>query len=820
MTNIRYPKFFMSLLAFLFLFVYEGVSQTKSEVSIRGTVSTSEGKPAESVEISITGGRATTVDKRGAYQFKNLQPGRYLVTASHKGLGSQSLEVEVKANETAVADFILKENSRQLNEVVVQASQNKFSKKETPYVAKMPLANLENPQVYQVVNKELLTEQMIFSADDAIKNTPGIQKMWDATGRGGDGGSYFNTRGFIVQSGLRNGVAGLVTSQIDAVNLERLEVIKGPSATLFGSKLSSYGGLLNRVTKKPFNTFRAEVAYSTGSYDFNRVSADINTPVDRSGKLMFRLNTAYNYEGSFQERGFNRSWAVTPSLLYQPNDRLSINLDAEIYAGKGIGKQILFFYFPASALGATSPEQLNVDYNRSYMGEGLSQQSRSANIFGQINYKLSDNWTSSTNITSSSSFSDGFSPYFYLIPDDVMTSNPADAGKANYLARADQSTGDSKNHIFEIQQNFNGDFKLGSLRNRVVVGLDYFRTNSNQNFFGSSFDVAPLNNISFDFSSFNGANMREKYATGDPEFTYPIVNKINIYSAYISNVLNITDRLNFLAALRVDRFENKGGKEGGVVEPFEQTAFSPKFGIVYQPVMDVVSLFLNYQNGFNNKGSYSAYNAANPATPIVLNARPEQANQIEGGVKVDVLQGKLSGTLSYYSIEVEDLLRADSRAPGIAQVQDGTQLSKGIEFDFIANPFRGLNILGGFSYNDSKMDRADADVNGRRPSTASSPYLANLWMSYRLPETVVKGLGAGFGVNYASDNKILNSVSMGEFTLPAYTILGATVFYDRPAYRIGLKADNITNERYYIGYGTMNAQKLRSFSASFAFKFQ
>src|SRR5690606_5607367 len=161
--------------------------------------------------------------------------------------------------------------------------------------------------------------------------------------------------------------------------------------------------------------------------------------------------------------------------------------------------------------------------------------------------------------------------------------------------------------------------------------------------------------------------------------------------------------------------------------------------------------------------------------PNPLSAKPEHADQIEGGIKADLFNGKLSGTVSYYSVKVADILRTDIRSAQQgatqldAQIQDGTQLSKGIEFDIIANPAAGLNLIAGFSYNDSKMEKADADVNGRRPTTASSPYLANFWVSYRLPQSTINGLGAGFGLNYASENKILNSVSMGEFTLPAYT---------------------------------------------------
>ena len=110
------------------------------------------------------------------------------------------------------------------------AGQTDFPAPQAIMYAKMPLKNLENPQVYNTIGKELLTEQLVFSVDDAIRNAPGVQKMWDATGRAGDGGSYYNTRGFIVQSQLRNGLAGNVTASIDAVNLEKLETIKGPSA--------------------------------------------------------------------------------------------------------------------------------------------------------------------------------------------------------------------------------------------------------------------------------------------------------------------------------------------------------------------------------------------------------------------------------------------------------------------------------------------------------------------------------------------------------------------------------------------------------------
>jgi iron complex outermembrane receptor protein len=783
--------------------------------TLRGTITTADGQPAAFVNLVLKGStRGGTTDQGGQFILKSVPVGTHTLQISLLGYQTEEKVVEVRAGETTTTTVTLAETAEQLQEVVVSsAATNRFARRESDDVARMPLRNLENPQVYNTISKELLTEQLVFSVDDAMRNAPGVQQMWGATGRSGDGGSYYNSRGFILQSQLRNGLAGNVSSTIDAANLEKLEVIKGPSATLFGSTLTSYGGLINRVTKRPFETFGGEVTYAGGSFGFQRVSADVNTPLTRDRTLLFRLNTAYSYDGTFQTEGFSRSLAVAPSLLYRPNDRLTVQVDAELMQGRSMIDQIIFFYFPAAALGASRADQLNLDYRQSYTGSGLTQQSRSTNLFGRVTYRLSPRFTSTTQITSSHSFSDGIGPYFYLVP----TGTPG----VNDLARADQSTDQSRNAVLGIQQLFNGDFRLGTLRNRLVVGLDFLRTNNNQRFFGSVFDVVPLGVPDFDYSTFNRDALRALYAAGPPQFTYPITTRINTYSAFASDVIDLTNRLGILAALRVDHFDNRGGLVGSEVVPFSQTALSPKFGVVYQAVREQVSLFANYQNSFTNRGTYNAFDVTAPDSLVQRAAKLEQANQFEAGVKLSTKSGKLTSTISYYDIRVSDILRTDPNplaAARFAQTQDGTQRSRGIEVDVIANPFTGFNAVLGFSYNDSRLTRANADVNGRRPSTASSPYLANFWLSYRLPARL-KGLGLGFGGNYASDNKIMNSVSMGEFTLPAYTVLNASVFYEQRVFRVAVKADNLTDEQYWIGYTTMNPQRPRSFVGSVTYKF-
>ncbi|QEM12700.1 TonB-dependent receptor [Mucilaginibacter rubeus] len=793
----------LTILALLLLINTLPTLAQQARGTLKGKVITIKNDPAENVSVTLKGTKFGTItDENGLFEIKAPE-GNYTLVISEVGAKGQEKSVSVKAGQTTNLQTITVDNTvHGLQEVNINANKtNKFKRTRSEDVAKMPLANLENPQVYNTISSQLIQEQLIFSVDDALRNTPGLQKMWDATGRGGDGGAYFNSRGFIVQSSIRNGIAGKVTNSVDAANIERIEVIKGPSGTLFGNALTSYGGLINRVTKKPYDTFGGEVSLSGGNFGFYRGSADINTPLDKDKKVLFRLNTAFNHDGSFQNNGFSRNLVIDPSIVYKANDRLTISADAELSYGKNVGKTIYFFPYGLTVeqMGFSSPDKSNIDYRQSYHGDGLTQISQNKNFYGEVKYKISDAWTSRTNLSYTHSYSDGHGLYYYLLPGDMISRN-------------DQATRNSKDDMFEVQQNFNGDFKIGKFRNRFVGGLDFFRENSQQYFYGSTLDTVSVTG-NHNYSNFNGAALDAMYAAGNIGFTYPAMYKRNTYSAYISDVFNITDELMASAGLRVDRFDNKGNydpvseKTSGA---YKQTAFSPKFGLVYQPVKDHVSLFANYQNSFNNQTGTTENNK-----PL----KPEQANQIEGGVKLDLFDGKLSSTVSYYDIKVKDIVRPSTVNP-VLSVQDGTQFSKGFEAEVIANPLPGLNLTAGFTYNNSKLTKtADATVEGLRPATAGSPYQANFWASYKIQQGAVKGLGFGIGGNYASDNKVINSRTLGVFTLPSYTILNASAFYDTNRYRFGAKIDNFNNQKYWVGYGTVNPQKLRSFALSATYKF-
>jgi iron complex outermembrane receptor protein len=769
---------------------------------IKGKIVTSDGKPAADVSVILQGTSFMTVsDGAGTFVFKNVPGGNYQVAVSFTGFANKTEDVVVEAGKIAIVKFQLEVSSKQLSEIVITGNQTKLVRRSSNYVAKLPLANVENPTVYAVITKDLLAQQQVYTVDDAMRNAPGVTKMWDATNRSGDGGAYYNSRGFIVQSQFRNGVAGNVSSVIDASNLESIEVIKGPNATLFGNQMTSYGGLINRVTKKPYDHFGGEIAVAGGSFSYNRIMADVNTPLDSAKNILLRLNTAYTSQGSWMDKGNNKNFAFAPSLSYKVNDRLNFLVEGEFFSGEGNGNTFYFFpwWLTTGDLSAQRADKLNIDYNRTFANSDLTSTSRNANFFGTMNYKISDEWSSQSVISMTNSYSNGFGPYFYILAHDS-------------ISREDQSTENSRQSTVEIQQNFRGDFKIGKFRNRFVGGLDFFFLNSNQMFVSAAYDQQASHGNVPNYNDFNAANMTAVYQSLGKTARYPYIYKRYDYSAYASDVFNITDKLMVQAGLRIDYYDNKGNYSdtaGTTSGGYTQLALSPKFGIVYQVIQDRLSLFGNYQNGFTNTNS-----RIYPGTA----SKPEQANQLEGGAKMDMFDGKLTGTVSYYYIKVKDVLRADAEHTNY-YLQNGSQESKGVEVNVVAAPFQGFSVVAGYSYNESKYINVSDDVNGLRPATASSPTSANLWLNYRISNGKLKGLSIGAGGNYASDVKVVNSRITGVFVLPAYTVLNTAISYETSKFRFAAKVDNLTDKHYWTGYSSMNPQKTRSFTGTVAFKF-
>ena len=769
---------FLFIISFLFTVISSFAQQNHGK--IKGQITTSDGEPAADVNIILKNSKYGTItNDDGIFEINRVKANTYTLQISLAGYETSEQEVIVEDNKTATVNLQLKVSNKELQEVVISSRKSLLSKK-TETVARMPLKNLENPQVYNVIHKELFQEQVAIDITTAMRNAPGVVPLNYPSG-----GFALIFRGFTVGINSRNGMETLSgRSSVGIANVERIEILKGPSGTLFGSTASSFGGVVNLVTKKPFETTATEVSYTAGSYGTNQLTADVNTPLTKDKKVLFRLNVGVNKAKSFLDYGYSNTLSFTPSLTFKATDKLTFNIDAELYNAKSTKP---LYPTVTTASGITNPEDIKLDYKKSLVHDDADAKSTASKAFVQSEYQISDNWKSTTLF---SYVSENVEYSYQILP--TWTSPTTATIRATVFGPI------SSNYI-NLQENINGEFKTGILNHKLVAGVNY--RNYSDTFSSTTTPVAPFRTIDV---TTNFIPVRKKDV--DAVLGNPLIRAGRdeyTYSAYASYVMGIADRLHIMTSLRLDDFERK---QSGTVLGYKQTSVSPKLGLVFEILDDQLSLFGNYMNGFQNIAPQNQPDASQFVPD------PLYANQWESGIKAELFNKKVSTTVSYYEITNDNAL---IRQADLFYFQDGKQVSKGVEFEFLANPIPGLDITAGYAYNDNLIERtsdANKAIEGNKAQDAPEN-VVNFWASYKL-QNKLKGLGAGFGANYVDESYMSTA---NTFYIPSYTIYSATVFYEQPTWRVGLKVDNLTNEKYWSTWGAPQAPTTVLGSLTFKF---
>ncbi|WPR74806.1 TonB-dependent receptor [Algoriphagus sp. NG3] len=770
--------FILICISFAFLQTIQAQQQNSS---IHGRILNESGQPVPFANVYLKDqDKGELTNEEGFFSIDKLSSGDYLLVVSHLGFAKREIKIKLSDGQTLkIPDFKLRENNSDLQEFTVTDSKvNPMANKRTDYVARMPLDNLENPQVYNVVTKELMQEQVITDVGETMRNAPGVVPVVYPSG--GFGTTF---RGFNIGINARNGMETTTgRSSVDIANVERIEVLKGPSGTLFGGNVSSFGGVINLVTKKPEEANKTEVSYTTGSYNLQRITADINKPLNKDNTVLFRLNAAVHKEKSFLDYGFYDTYLISPSLLYKASDRLTFALDAELL---NVNSTRNLYSRYAQESGITSPEDLKLDYRKALFHHDADAETSSTKIFAEVKYRLSENWTSTTLLSFVGEDVDHSYQYYATWLSPTMAAR--NSGNWNSIY----------NNYTNIQENINGEFATGNIKHKVLVGASY-------RLFQGRSESGSTNNI--DTVDVTKAFLPLRRQDIDPLLVsghWPGWNMVNTHtlSGYATDVISWTDRLSTMLSLRVDYFDRK---EQGGAEGFQQTALSPKLGVVYQVVKDQVSVFGNYMNGFQNQ----APRMQPDGSQLVLD--PVYAVQSEGGIKAEVFDKRLSATFSYYHISIDNAIRMNTE--GFA-LQDGEQVSKGFDIELIANPILGLNVIAGYAYNDNRIVKTSNESIEGNKATDAPEDIVNFWVSYTMQHKL-KGLGFGFGGNYVDKSYMFSD---NIFTIPAYTVLNASAFYDQPKWRAGVKLNNLTNEKYWAIWGVPQAPT--NFAANLTLRF-
>jgi iron complex outermembrane recepter protein len=132
-------------------------------------------------------------------------------------------------------------------------------------------------------------------------------------------------------------------------------------------------------------------------------------------------------------------------------------------------------------------------------------------------------------------------------------------------------------------------------------------------------------------------------------------------------------------------------------------------------------------------------------------------------------------------------------------------------------------MIAGYSHNNvENLEGGRGDFYsepGRVPGGQGPQDLVNFWATYRINTGSLENLGFGLGGNYAGEYLVADHSVVGQFNLPSYTVLNVSVFYNPDKFRLSLNVNNFTNEKYYIGYWSVNPQKPINFVISMGYKF-
>ncbi len=184
-----------------------------------------------------------------------------------------------------------------------------------------PIKNL--PFAINAFTEQFIADTGARDLQDIVKYAPGV------TGAGREfvsGNTRFNIRGFDTSSPQRNGFVG--ARYVDPVNIQRVEVVKGPASLLYGA--IEPGGTVNYITKKPGETRFVQLTQDFGTDDYLRTQLDANVPLV-AGKLLARLNAAFENGPNPADPAGDTRWVIAPALTWRIAPDQALTVDYEHY---------------------------------------------------------------------------------------------------------------------------------------------------------------------------------------------------------------------------------------------------------------------------------------------------------------------------------------------------------------------------------------------------------------------------------------------------------------------------------------------------------
>ncbi|MCX7133866.1 TonB-dependent siderophore receptor [Aeromonas sp.] len=602
------------------------------------------------------------------------------------------------------------------------------------------------PQAIDSVKASELTAFGQPTLSEALTGIPGVNASGDTRFDG------VNIRGFSASNDFYlDGFRDDMQYTRDLGNIERVEVLKGPAAVLYGR--GSTGGIINRVSKKPQKGQESSVSALVGSFDNRRLAADLNG--EASERVQLRLNLAQEDKDSFRDGVTSKRTLLAPSVNWEISDRLNWLVQYERNEhdrtpDRGIPG--------VNGRPADVPKEYVYSDTRRDFIDDVAQSTRS-----RLSWDINDQWQLRQQLGYTSLDSQFDNTYVTSVKGDQVTRSRWQQDlKANSLISNTEAE---------------GQLQTGPVEHRLLVGFEQNWQERTPKLYQNASPI-PAGNLYDPVSlpTYDGAMKLSSDAN----------HKVRGYGLYLQDQLSLGD-WHLLGGLRRDDFtvtsrRNDLNKE----ETVSVTSLSPRLGLVWNP-LEEHAFYTSYSKTFTPVGGELI-----GITPGDKNNHldPQHTRLYEGGVKSDWMDGRLATTLSVYRLEMYNKRSKDPLDPTKVFLT-GLQRTEGIELSARAQLTDELYLRGGIAIQDAEQVKADADLQGKRPMNVSRQN-GQLFAGY---QNGTQGWFGETGVTAVGDRFADNANTT---TLPGYARFDARAGYRWQQWETQLSVENLTDHDYFV----------------------
>ena len=616
----------------------------------------------------------------------------------------------------------------------------------------IPLDKL--PQSVQVITASDLAERGVTSIGEALRSIP-------SANAGTPGVSPYQSfslkiRGFLADQ-MRNGVRQRYYEDVDASaisNIERIEVLKGPSAVLFGQ--SAVGGIISIITKRPQREFGVGASVIAGSYDRFSAAFDVTGTVSETAGLYARLTGEIERSGAYVDFQDIDRENLAFSLTWSPSDTVTAYLVTEWQERRTLRNPGL------PVIGTVVSNGVAEIDASTFLGEprysDLTTSAPLVQLWADV--ELGSAWT----LTPRLSYS-GFETRF----NQIRVRPVLDEGVT--VTRNGRS-GHEDDEYTIAQVDLSGAVQTGAVKHSLLFGVEYDHERG-------SFEQFNMTTV----PDINALDPVYAFAVADPVFVFAFDKAYNIdgWAAYAQDVIDLTSDWNVVAGARWSQIRSFGS---GVEADTTTNSWTWQLGSTYK-LGDGVSLYGGYNTGFDIESTAGSLSRDGSVF------KPEESSQAELGLRYEQDGVRLSAAL--FQVLRSNVLTADPVDPDFS-IQTGELRVQGIELEGSWQISPGLVIDGGYAWLDGEVTRSNNGDEGGAIGDVPE-HSATLFVSWQVPDTALEVHG---GINYVSSRALVNASAV---ELPGYTVASLGASYDFEAARLTINISNLFDEGYYTASG-------------------